>query len=41
MRSFLWLFLLQCVLGFTSVEAFAGPRVDAKIKYYQEGPQYP
>ncbi len=40
MRIFLGLFLLQGVLGFTSVEAFADPRVDVKIKYYQEGSQY-
>ncbi len=35
MRTFLWFLLLVWVLGFTSVEAFADPRIDVKIKYYE------
>ena len=35
MRTFLWFLLLAWILGFTSVEAFADPRVDVKIKYYE------
>jgi len=35
MSTFLWFFLLPCVLGFTSIEAFSDPRIDVKIKYYE------
>ncbi len=35
MRTFLWFLLLACVLGFTSIEAFADPRIGVKIKYYK------
>jgi predicted secreted Zn-dependent protease len=35
MRTFLWFLLLAWILGFTCVEAFADPRVDVKIKYYE------
>lgn len=35
MRTFLWYLLLVCVLGFTSIEALADPRIDVKIKYYE------
>ena len=35
MRTFLWFVLLAWILGFTSGEAFADPRIDVKIKYYE------
>ena len=35
MRTFLWFLLLAWILGFTSVEAFADPSIDVKIKYYE------
>ncbi len=35
MRTFLCFLLLACGFVFTSVEAFADPRVDVRIKYYE------